>query len=579
MDEALGDWVMNGEQALDSVQRVSDVIDALATGRLHVPEEHQAWAKQLLALPRGATGLLDISTLTSEDLARARSTVLLLRFQGQEPREEEASIPLGLHDAQCELFRLFEKLFIGLTGVSSGLVETEEEIRGRMIERISARSNRMAQGVNSAAEEIEEFYTQNASAMFHAAQSLGGLKVVLGGQRVFGPSALTATRVAGLYCDTQLIPDPVYPFFAGDLHLNAMHLQLALVLFHILPLRPLVEARLSEPPILIFPSFEQGLERHDSVTQAGIASLALKVIGPSCNANLQSIEELQEFARSYEDKFLETVLGDRLFVPPGGNPERTLTARDAADSYLASLQGIRSEAALNLMRKLPTGSLIFNGIIERLVPQYHLLENANELAAQPMVSQQTHWHYFERCASAEARELVNAQVISRESFDVLRAIQDDSLKWLANIPVEGLADLRRNREHAGLREQLTKFTTQLASAGPADLSSVTREVRHGLEAMIQLQQKAIADIERKYAPPRWKAAAGATLGVAASACVSFLPALATVVGATAPVATAILSAAGGAVAYTNELIGEAVEKRQARKSLLGMLAIAHSKST
>ena len=273
------------------------------------------------------------------------------------------------------------------------------------------------------------------------------------------------------------------------------------------------------------------------------------------------------------------MLGDRLFVPPGGNSERTLTARDAADSYLDSLQGIRSEAVLNLMRKLPTGSLIFNGIIERLVPQYHLLENAIELAAQPMVSQQTHWHYFERCASAEARELVNAQVISRESFDVLRAIQDDSLTWLANIPVEGLADLRRNREHAELREQLKHFTTQLASAGPTDLSSVTREVRHGLEAMIQLQQKAIADIERKYAPLRWKAMAGAALGVAASASVSFLPALATVVGATAPVATAILSAGGGAVAYTKELLGEAVEKRQARKSLLGMLAIAHSKST
>jgi len=487
-------------------------------------------------------------------------------------------MPLGLHDAQCDLFRLFEKLFIGLTGVSSGLVETEQEIQQRMIERARTRSDMMARDVNSAAEEIEEFYTQNAGAMFRAAQELGGLKVVLGGQRAFGSSALSATRVAGLYCDTQLIPDPVYPFFSGDLHLNAMHLQLALVLFHILPLRPLIEARLSEPPVLIFPSFEQGLERHDSITQAGIASLAMKVIRPSCNAKLQSIEELQEFARSHENEFLEGVLRDRLFVPPGGNPERVLTAREAINSYLVSLQGIRSEGALNFMRKLPAGSLVLNGIVERLVPQYHLLENANELAAQPLVSQKAHWHYFERCASAEARELVNAQVISRESFDVLRAIQDDSLRWLANIPLEGLVDLRRNREHAELREQLKKFTTQLAGAGAADLSSVTKEVRHGLEAMIQLQQRTIADIERRYAPSKWKAVAGAALGVAASASVSFLPALATAVGATAPVVTSVLSAGAGAVAYTKELVGEAVEKRQARTSLLGMLAIAHSKS-
>ena len=182
--------MMNVDQVLDSAQKVSDVIEALATGMLHVPEEHEAWAKRLQALPRGATGLLDISTLTSEDLARARATALALRLQVQERQEAEASNSLSLHDAQCEIFRLFEKLFIGLTGVSSGLVETEEEIRKRMLTRARARSDRMAQEVNSAAEEIEEFYAKNASPMFRAAQSLGGLKVVLGGQRAFGSSAL-----------------------------------------------------------------------------------------------------------------------------------------------------------------------------------------------------------------------------------------------------------------------------------------------------------------------------------------------------------------------------------------------------
>lgn len=569
---------MNNGEILGSAQKVSDVIEALVTGILQVPEEHHAWAERLKALPRGATGLLDVSSLTSEDLARARATALVLRHEAQKRQEAAASRALGLHDAQCEIFRLFEKLFIGLVGTSSALVKSEDEISRRMIDRLRSRGDRMAQEVNSVTEELEEFYEDNARAMFREAQTLGGLKVVLGGQRNFGSSALASTRVAGLYCDTQLIPDPIYPFFAGDLHLNALHLQLALVLFNILPLRPLVDARLAEPPIFIFPSFEQGLEKHDSITQAGIASLTFKVVAPLCNANLQSFEDLHEFARLHEDKFLEVVLGERLFVPPGGNPERVLTAQDAAQSYLASLKGIRSEAVLDLMRNLPIGSLIFNGIIERLVPQYHLLENANELAAQPMVSQQIHWHYFERCASAETRELVNAQVISRESFDVLRSIQDDSLRWLANIPVEGLADLRRNREHAEFREQLKKFTTQLASAGPAELFSVAREVKHGLEAMIQLQQKAIADIEHKYTPSKWKALTGASLGVVASASVSFLPALATVVGARAPVATAILSVGAGAASYTKELIGEAIEKRQARKSLLGMLAIARSKS-
>jgi hypothetical protein len=195
-----------------------------------------------------------------------------------------------------------------------------------------------------------------------------------------------------------------------------------------------------------------------------------------------------------------------------------------------------------------------------------------------MLSQQAHWHYLERRASAGARELVDKRIISPECFDVLRALQDDSLKWLANIPVEGLADLRRNREHAELREQLKKYTAQLAAAGPAELESVIREVRHSLEAMIQSQQKAIKEIELKYSVNKWKVVTGGALGGAAAAGMSFLPALAAVTGVTAPAAAAVLAAGGGAIACTKELVSEAVEKHHARRSLLGVLAIAGTKA-
>lgn len=567
---------MNANSILDAVQKVSEVVAALKDGRIIVTDENRAWANRLLALPRGATGLLDISSLSEIDVAMARSAAILLRGIVQEEKKQKGAEPLGMQDAQCELFRLFEKLFIALIGVSSGLVKSHEEVRERMFARVSGRYKDFGKDVNSVAEEIQDFYTCNALEMFRAGKQLGGLKVVLGGQRAFGSSALAATRAAGLYCDTQLIPDPVYPFFTGDLHLNALHLQLALVLFHLLPLRPLVDARLNEPPILVFPSFEQILEREDAATQAGIASLVLKVVGPSCNASLQSLEEIAEFSRSHEGVFLEAVLRDRLFVPSGVDPQRILNPEEAVERYLGSLEGIRSEETLAMMRQWPAGVLVLNGIMERLAPQHHLLENANELIAQPMLSQRSHWHYFERCASASARELADARIISRECLGVLRAIQDDSLGWLAAIPVEGLADLRRNREHAELREQLKKYTAQLTAAGSTELESVVREVRHGLEAMVQSQRKVIKDIERKYAVNNWKIMAGVSLAAGAAASVAFLPALAAITGVAAPVATALLTVGAGAVALTKEYVGEAVDKHQARKSLLGVLATARA---
>lgn len=569
---------MEVDRTLDSIHKVSMVIDALKAGTLKVREQDEAWVRELLALPRNIMGLVDITSLAPESVSRARALALGLTLLGQEQEKIADSMALGLQDAQCELFRLFEKLFVGLTGATSDAVTSEDDIKARMLHRLRSRYPESVDEFNATADEIEQFYRQHASSVFKIAKSLGGVKTVTGGQRRYGPSALAATRIAGLYCDTQLIPDPVYPFIFGNLHLNAMHLQLAIALFYILPLRPLVDARLQEPPVLIFPSFEEILEEKDAITQSGIASLMVKVVAPACDATLKTIEELLEFARKHENSFLDAISRENLFVPPGGDPKHVGTAQEAASIYLRELKGIRNADVLSDMERLPCGVLVFNGILERLRPQYHLLENAEELAAQPMLNQGVHWYYFERCALAEVRELVNQRVLSRDSFDVLRAIQDDSLTWLANIPIDGLVDLRRNLEHVEFRERLMKCTTQLTSVGPAELEAVTREVRHELEVMIQRQQKAIKDIEAKYSPKKWAAVVGGALSTAAGASMLFMPTLAAAIGVTAPVASTIAGLWGGGLAYAKELTGQVVEKRRARKTLLGLLATAHRAS-
>jgi len=179
----------------------------------------------------------------------------------ERPPSEQSLSP---QDAQCALFGHYESIFMALTGAPSSDIASE----GEMIERLGKFNAAVADEVNASMGELEHFYKANSTAMYRAAKSFGGLRVVSGGQRHFGPSALAGTRIAGLYCDTQLIPDPVYPFLVSDLRLNAPQLQLAIVLFHILQLRPLVDARLPEAPIFVFPSFEQPLEAKDAVTQA-----------------------------------------------------------------------------------------------------------------------------------------------------------------------------------------------------------------------------------------------------------------------------------------------------------------------
>jgi len=569
---------MDVDRALDSAHKASMVIEALRAGSLKLRQQDEPWARELLALPRGPTGLLDISRLSPKALAIARSAALALQGLHQEFGEKPTEPTLSLSNAQCALFRHYETLFLALTGTNSVNVNSQEEIKFRLVERVRHSSDDLADDFNTAAGELEQFYRENATALFQAGKSAGGVKVVLGGQRQFGPSALTSARIAGLYCDTQLIPDPVYPFLMGDLHLNALHLQLAIVLFHILPLRPLVDARLSEPPILVFPSFEEALEEKDAITQAGLASLVVKVVAPVLNTKIVAIDEMFEYAAKHEQEFLDVITNARLFVPPGVDPEKVGTAAEAAQTYLRNLAGIRDERILEKMRALPTGVLVLNGILERLRPQYHLLENAEELHAQPLLSQPAHWYYFERSAQAETRALVNERILRPESFDILRALQDDSLAWLANIPVKGLADIRERMEHAELREQLGKITAQLTAAGPAELDSVVREVRHALEVLIQRQQRAIKDIEAKYSSKNWSAGVGAAIGALGGASMYFMPSLAALAGVTTPVATAVGAAAAGGVAAAKEAVGQFVEKRKAGKTMLGMLATARDRS-
>lgn len=562
-------------------QNVLNVTSALRAGKLHVRPEDAVVVTELMNAPRGITGNVDTSKLSDQAKSFARATGMIVRFLNMPASGtlQGLATPVAapLADLQVRLFELFANLFTALTGTGVVSVADLEELKQRMIAQ--GRDNRIGfqHQVNAASEALHAYYKENAHLLFRTAKSFGGVKLVSGGQRRFGPSALTAARISGLYADTQLIPDPVYPHFSGNLNLNAELLQLAHNLYHILQLRPLIDARLPTPPVFVFPSFEIEFESRDAVTLQGISDLAHRLIAPVCEGTFSSLEELKEYAGRHPSKFVDAVMAERLFVPPGSSPDDRMSGEEAVKRYLDELDGVRDTKMLEQMRKLPPAMLIMNGIIERLGPQYHLYENAMELDAQPLLSQPVHWHYYEKCAQATATELVRKNVLSEQSFQTIRALHDDSLGWLASIPVDGLVELARNQEHKVLRKELKEYTTQLVSAGPAELNHVVREVNHALADLIQRQQKALRDIEDKYAPKKWSVYAGGVLAAGAAATAVMYPSLAHGLGLTVPAIGLGAAAAGGVIGFGKEKASEAWEKQRASKTMLGMLACAKPK--
>jgi len=401
------------------------------------------------------------------------------------------------------------------------------------------------------------------------------MKVVAGGQRQFTESGLEATRICGLYTDTQLIPDPVYPFLAGDLPLNAKHLQLAHVLYYVLQLQPLVDARLPVPAVVVFPSFEEPLEENDATTKAGIEALLLQVVAPVCDGTFSAVSELLEYAAKYPDKYLPAVMGAQLFVPQGHLPGEFHDAREALRAHVAELEGRQAPIVIDTFKQVPAGVAVTLAMMDRLRPQFHLLENANELDAQPLMALPVHWHYFELCSKASARELVNMKVLSEANFVTLKALQDESVSWLASIPIEGLVEMRRNMEVANFRGELKKYTSQLAAAGPLQLNEVVKEVNHGLASLIQGHAKSMEEVKAKYWPKIVGAAAGAAVGAVSLGSLAFLPSLAAIASVAAPAGAVLGAIGGGALTVAKEFAGAKVEQRQlSRRSLVGMLATA-----
>lgn len=559
----------------DTAIKVTNARRALERGDLQAPPEMEG-VQDILTAPLTPLGLVDISKLSEAAISFGRLAGMATTVGQQLPGLSEPTMsPLDPQDAQCELFRLFSLMFAALTGVDVGQIRDIEEVRARLIGRIRDEPSSFADSFNVAVDELAEFYRVRGNQIFRYAKGLGGMKAVSGGQRQFTKSALDATRISGLYIDTQLIPDPVYPFVVDDLALNAKHLQLAHVLYFILLLQPLVDARLPTPAIVVFPSFEEPLEKHDTVTQIGIESLVLQVVAPVCEGDIKALPELFDYAAKRSDRFLSAVMNAGLFVPQGQKPGEFKDWRAALDAHIASIEGQQADEVVEAIKRMPPSVAVLAGIMERLRPQFHLLENSNELQAQPLMALPVHWHYFSLCAAASARELVNKKVLSEANFVTLRALQDDSVSWLANIPIEGLVDMRRNLEVAVFREELKKYTSQLAAAGPLELNDVVKEVNYGLASLVQRHAKAMEDVKTKYWPKVVGAATGAVVGAASMGSLAFLPALASVVGVAAPAGAVVGALGGGALSAVREIAAAKAEQRQlSRHSLMGMLASA-----
>ncbi len=550
------------------------LIHDVKTGRIELaPEAAEQLAPELAKVRWDDEGNLILESCSRLLRSMARAYALADRGIEQESRgEPPPPEPIDPVRYTSELFDALEVLFLSWTG-------TPWENFARKGEDFSAAIRRLGRSLKDAGPEavvradearrstelLDRFYKKYAPRVLSSLRHLGGTKLILGGKQSFSDASVDAVRSMLLYADTVLIPDPVLPWFEVEpTRESSPRVRMLESAWYLLQLKPLIDARLSVPPVIVFPSWEKLLEEKDEDTQRGIEREGLTFFSHYMGARFDDVSEILAFAGKHPKNFLARVRKHQLFVPPGG--EIGMDLKEAIELLREENRRWRSPGFQAALAQFSDAQLVCHTIMERLVPLYHLSENASTLRGAPLVSLPVHWHYVRLRMQASDAIAVDEGITDRKTLAMLQVLEDGPTHWLGNVSVPDLVDLRRAGANAQFRLRMSKLLDRLGDADVGDLALVAGEVAHEFRSIV-----AEHDSEAQKIRDRHKARNASFLaGTVFSAAASLAPWLPTIVPAVA--------GAGAIGGLVTSGVSQLVERRQLRRTLLGVLAASARKA-
>lgn len=251
-------------------------------------------------------------------------------------------------------------------------------------------------------------------------------------------------------------------------------------------------------------------------------------------------------------------------MPAGGNIGEPIA--QALQRYHAYNKTWRTPDYLKVFEALPVGRKVVMGITERLAPQYHLIENAEELTAHPLLSIDQQAHYFKLVSEVNSDRLSKLALLDDSTRRQLAALSSERLEWLGSIPISALTNLREDSEHEVFRKTLGTAMGNLHASALDDIDKVAGEVCREIDAGIARYNRSVREINDKFKASTIQTAVG-TIGGGLGLLV---PTLAPFMGPIVPMA-AITKIGYDAMTRHVEL------KKQSR-TLMGVLAIANNKT-
>lgn len=464
---------------------------------------------------------------------------------------------------QRALFERLEEFFVRATATTAVEFSTIDGFSETVRMEAQKLAKRGLDAYPWAEGELRQLYSRQGVAAFRAAKQLGGLKLVQGGSSRFESAHFESARGSLLYADTVLIADPVAPWLERERQEERFRHVLFLQSVHaLLHLKPLVDADLPYPAIIVFPSWEKLLEDNDPQTQQGIVRLLTDVLARFVDSGIESFDDAAELFRRYPERFVEAVEHNKLIVAPDGLIGESVP--QAIARYETRIGTWRSSEAVKQFRSLAVYGKLLQILIERITPQYHILENSEELSAHPLLCIEQQMHYFKIVSQTNRGRLEKLGLLNNRTQALINGLSSERLKWLHDVPMDAIVDLRTRNENIAFRKRLDAAITKLHESTVDDIDKVAAEICMEINQAIADHNQLINEIDSKYAQKHIKTA-GAVLATAASALV---PSLAPYIGAALPFAIA--------TKFAWDAWDKRVEKQRQGKSLMGVLAATKS---
>lgn len=473
---------------------------------------------------------------------------------------------------QKEYFDILMEFFIGVTGKTpKDFCETNKfpEAVREMHKSFKGNKSKLQKSYQSYVileEKLKKLYGKKSIKCFKSAKNINCFKINLGGSSRFYETQLNATRKSILFSDITLIPDPVMPWLETQREHEKFKMVHTLhAAYFILYLKDMLSDDFDFPPFLVFPSWEKSLEEHDKVTISSTQQLIADIFSYYIEPTIKNIEDVFTFAESDEKEFLRRIEASNLFVSPEGEIGEPL--KQAIINYKENASIMRTDEFNKTLDSAPDRLVVINGIMERIQPQYHLLENSYELRSNPLLCVDAQAHYFQMISKMTNQRVFNIYHSDKKTISILSALMNRRLDFLANINDEHLMFLRKTKENVEFRRKLREFINNLPETKIDDIGYVASEVCSHVESLITQHEKQIDALNRKYGAKHNYTALIAGGGFA----VTMIPALAPFLGAALPLA---LTAGGKYIANKFE---EIQERKILSGSMMGIFALAKNK--